>query len=164
MASEHSMDIGINFDLQELRNAIDQAKKETVNRYDLKDSNIVIELNDDNIKINAASDMQIEAVYGIIVKKMVGRNLSPKILDRQKIEEAGGMRVRQELKLIKALDQENAKKISKIVRDNFPKSKPVIQGETVRIVSKSIDELQEIMTKLKADESIKVPLNFTNYR
>ncbi len=164
MASEHSMDIGINFDLQELRNAIDQAKKETVNRYDLKDSNIVIELNDDNIKLNAASDMQIEAVFGIIVKKMVGRGLSPKILDRQKIEEAGGMRVRQELKLIKALDQENAKKISKIVRDNFPKSKPVIQGETVRIVSKSIDELQEIMTKLKADESIKVPLNFTNYR
>lgn len=164
MASEHSMDIGINFDLQEMRNAIDQARKETVNRYDLKDSNIVIELNDDNIKLNAPSDMQIESVYGIIVKKMVGRNLSPKILDRQKIEEAGGMRVRQELKLIKALDQENAKKISKIVRDNFPKSKPIIQGETVRIVSKSIDELQEIMTKLKEDESIKVPLNFTNYR
>lgn len=164
MASEHSMDIGINFDLQEMRNAIDQAKKETVNRYDLKDSNIVIELNDDNIKLNAPSDMQIESVYGIIVKKMVGRNLSPKILDRQKIEEAGGMRVRQELKLIKALDQENAKKISKIIRDNFPKSKPVIQGEAVRVVSKSIDELQAIMTKLKEDESIKVPLNFTNYR
>lgn len=164
MASEHSMDIGINFDLQEMRNAIDQAKKETVNRYDLKDSNIVIELNDDNIKLNAQSDMQIESVYGIIVKKMVGRNLSPKILDRQKIEEAGGMRVRQEMKLIKALDQENAKKISKIIRDNFPKAKPIIQGETVRVVSKSIDELQAIMQKLKEDESIKVPLNFTNYR
>lgn len=164
MASEHSMDIVVDFDFQELRNAIDQVKREAITRYDLKDANIEIELTDDIIKVNAASDNQLETVYGMIVQKAVSRKLSPKIIVRGKIEQASGMRVREEMKLIKALDQENAKELSKIIRDNFPKSKANIQGETLRVVSKSIDELQEIMTHLKKLENIKVPLNFTNYR
>ena len=164
MASEHSMDICVKFDFQELRNAIDQAKREALNRYDLKDAGIEIELNDDNVKVTAQSDYQVEAVYGIIVKKMISRNLSAKILDRQKIEEIGGMRVRQEMQLIKALDQDNAKKISKMIRDEFPKAKPMIQGDTVRVVSKSIDDLQTVMKMLKEDESITIPLQFANYK
>lgn len=164
MASDHSMDIVVDFNFQELKNAIEQAKKEALNRFDLKDSNIEIELNDDNIKMAAGSEMQIESVYGIIVRKMSGRSVSPKILDRQKIEEAGGMRVRQEMKLIKVLDQESAKKISKMIRETFPKVKPSIQGDAVRVSSKAIDELQAVIGMLKADESIKLPLSFTNYR
>lgn len=158
------MDISVKFDFQELKNAVEQAKKEIVNRYDLKDSHIEVELNDDSVKVNAASEVQLKSVYEIVVKRMAGRGLSPKILDPQKIEEAGGMRFRQEFKLIKALDSENAKKISKIVRDFFPKAKPFIQGETVRVNSASIDELQAIIAKLKADPSFKVPLDFGNYR
>jgi len=158
------MDIVVNFDFQELRNAVDQAKKEAINRYDLKDAKIEIELTDDEIKVAANSEYQLEAVFGIIVKKVVGRNLSPKILDRQKAEEAGGMRYKQQIKLIKALDQETSKEISKKIRDRFPKSKASIQGDTVRVTSKSIDELQEVMQMLKVDATIKVPLSFSNYR
>lgn len=164
MASQHSMDIVVQFDFQELRNAIEQAKKEALNRYDLKDAGIEIELTDDDIKLVAASDMQLESVFGVVVKKMASRGLSHKILDRQKIEEAGGMKVRQHIKLVKALDQENAKELSKKIRDAYPKAKPTIQGDTVRVVSNSIDELQEIIAMLRKDETIKVPLQFTNYR
>ena len=164
MAKEHSMDITVKFDFQELKNAVEMTKKEALNRYDLKDAGIEIELSEETVKVTAQSEMQIEAVYGILIKKMVGRSLSPKILDRQNIAEIGGMRMRQEMKLIKALDQENAKKLSKIVRDFFPKAKPLIQGETLRVTSAEIDELQAIMAKLKEDESVKVPLEFGNYR
>jgi len=164
MGSVHSMDIVVKFDKQELNNAIEQAKKEALNRYDLKDAGIEIELNDEDIKLIAASELQLESVFGIIVKKMAGRGLSHKILDRQKIEQAGGMKVRQYIKLVKVLDQENAKEITKKVREAFPKAKPLIQGDTVRVISPSIDELQAIMGMLQKDETIKVPLEFTNYR
>ncbi len=164
MASEHTMDIVIDFDFQELTNAVDQAKREATNRFDLKDANIEIELSEDVVKITAPSNIQIESVFDILTKKMIGRNLSSKILDRQEIKEIGGMRARLEIKLIKALDQENAKKISKFVRENFSKAKASIQGDTVRVASKSIDELQAAMAKLKADKSIDLPLQFTNFR
>ncbi len=164
MASEHSMDIMVQFDYQELVNAVDQSKREATTRFDLKDANIELELNQDDIKITAPSNIQIESVYDILTKKMISRKLSPKILNRQEIKEIGGMRVRLEIKLIKALDSEGAKKISKLVRELFPKSKPVIQGDTVRVFSKSIDELQQIIAKLQADESLDLPLNFSNYR
>lgn len=158
------MDIGVDFDFQELRNAVDQARRECVTRYDLKDSKIEIELSEDMIKVNTASHNQIEAVYGILLQKMIARKLSPKILDREEIKEVGGMRVVQEMNLVTALDQENAKKISKMIRDNFPKAKPVIQGESVRVSSKSIDDLQAAMRMLNEDKSIEVPLNYTNFK
>lgn len=164
MASESSMDVVVEFEFQELKNAVEQAKKDATNRYDLKDSKIEIELNDNDIKVTAESENQIESVYGILLQKIISRSLSPKILDRQKIQEVGGMRVRQEMKLVKVLDQENAKKIAKIIRDEFPKAKANIQGDTVRVSSKSRDELQAIIQRLKGDESFTVPLEFTNYR
>ena len=164
MASEHSMDIVVKFDFQELRNAVDQAKREAINRFDLKDANIEIELSDENIKITAPSNIQVESVIDILGKKMLSRNLSQKILKRGEIKEVGGMRVRIEIELIKSLDQENAKNISKMIRDEFSKAKASIQGDSVRVSSKSIDDLQGIMARLKADSSMKVPLEFTNYR
>lgn len=164
MASEHSMDIVVNFDMQEMRNAVDQAIREIVNRYDLKNSNIQVELGENEIKVNAETENQMEAVYDIVARKMAGRNLSLRILDRQKIEPAGGMRFRQEMKLIKSLDQENAKKISKLIKDFFPKAKASIQGDSVRVTSKSIDDLQAVIARLKTEPTITVPLQFTNYR
>ncbi|MBT4917092.1 YajQ family cyclic di-GMP-binding protein [Candidatus Peregrinibacteria bacterium] len=164
MASDHSMDIGVDFDFQELRNAVDQAKRDSTTRYDLKDSKIEIELSEDQIKVNAASHNQIEAVYGILLQKMIARSLSPKILKREDIKEVGGMRVVQEMKLVTALDQENAKKISKLIRDSFPKTKSVIQGDSVRVSAKSIDDLQAAMRMLNEDESLEVPLNYTNFK
>lgn len=164
MAKEHSMDVVSEFDFQELRNAIDQAKRECTTRYDLKDSNIEIELTDDKITLNVASVNQLSAVEGIVIQKMINRKISPKILDKKPHEEAGGMRIRQEIELRKALDQENAKKVSKLVRDDFSKVKASIQGSTVRLTSKSIDDLQAARKALLEDKSITVPLQFTNYR
>lgn len=164
MASENSMDIVVRFDFQELRNAVDQCKRDSTNRYDLKDANVEIELNDDNIKITTQTEYQLDAVYTMLMEKMTKRGVSPKVLNKQKIEEIGGMRVRQEFKLIKALDAENAKTISKKIRDAFPKAKPSIQGDIVRVSSKSIDDLQGIMRLLQGDETIKLPLEFMNYR
>lgn len=164
MASESSMDIVVKFEFQELKNAIEMAKKDATNRYDLKDSKIEIELNENDIKVTTETENQIESVYGIILQKMISRSLSPKILDRQKIQEIGGMRVKQEMKLHKVLDQENAKKITKIIRDEFPKVKAAVQGDTVRVSSKSRDDLQAVISRLRGDESFNVPLDFTNYR
>lgn len=96
MASTHSMDIVVQFDLQEMKNSVDQALREATNRYDLKDSNVKIELKEDSmIVLEAASDMQIEALYGILIKKMVGRGLSHKILQRGEIKDFASMRRRQ---------------------------------------------------------------------
>ncbi len=164
MAKEHSMDISVQFDSQELKNAVEMTKKEATNRYDLKDSNVEIELFDDSIKITTKSEMHVESVYGILTKKMISRGLSSKIFDRQNIQEIGGMRVRQEIKLITVLDQDTSKDLSKKIREAFPKAKPIIQGNILRVTSMSIDDLQAISQMLKADEKIQVPLEFGNYR
>ena len=158
------MDISVQFDFQELKNAVEMTKKEAFNRYDLKDAGVEIELSEDSIKVTTQGEMHIESIYGILTKKMISRGLSPKILDRQKVQEIGGMRVRQEMKLIKALDQEMSKDLAKKIRELFPKAKPLIQGEILRVTSASIDDLQAIMQALKADEKILVPLEFGNYR
>jgi len=162
--ADHSMDITVKFDGQELKNAVEQAKKEAGTRYDLKDSDVQIELTDESIKINVETEGQIEAVFGILIKKVISRNLSPKILQRGKITQGGKMRHNEELKITKILDAENAKTIAKIIREGFPKVKPNIQGDTVRVTSKSIDDLQEVIQHLQSLETIDVPLEFGNYR
>jgi cyclic-di-GMP-binding protein len=164
MAKTHSVDISVKFDAQELKNAVDQTQREAQNRFDLKDANIEVELSETNVKITANSDIQINSVYDILLKKVIGRGLSGKVVKRTEIKEIGGMRVREEMELVKALDQENAKKISKNIRENFPKAKPSIQGDTIRVVSPKIDELQAIMAMLKSDEKLEVPLEFGNFK
>ena len=164
MAQDASMDIVSQFDLQEVRNAFDQTKKEVVIRYDLKMLDIQVEMTDDKLTITAPSEMALNATRDIFLQKLINRNLSPKILDFQPMEKCGGNQVRYEIKLIKTLDTETAKKIAKMIRDQFPKAKPNIQGETVRVSSKSRDELQAIITFLKAEKSLERPLEFTNYR
>ncbi len=164
MASEKSMDIVVEFDFQELKNAVNQVQKETITRYDLKDAGIEIELTSESIKVLANSENQLETVFQILVEKMTRRGLSYKILSKKDPQQAGGMKFRQEIDLIKALNAEQAKEISKKIREIDPKAKANIQGETVRVFSKSIDDLQFIISKLQADEKLSLPLKFTNYR
>lgn len=164
MASDSSMDIVSQFDLQEVRNAFEQTKKEIAVRYDLKDLHIELELTDEKITLTAPSDMSLETAWGILLQKMINRKLSPKVLKKGELEKIGGNLVRYKVDLIKTLDQEMAKQISKIIRDNFPKAKPSIQGDTVRVSSKSRDELQGIIALLRADKTLPLPVEFTNYR
>jgi uncharacterized protein YajQ (UPF0234 family) len=163
MASSSSFDIVSKFDRQELRNALDQARREIGNRYDLKDTNTVIDEDDQQITITTASDYSLAAAKDIMESKLIGRSLSLKILDYQTEEDASGGRKRQVAKLREGLNEEIAKKISKEIRDNFKKAKPQIQGDTVRVQAKNRDDLQDVIQMLKS-EDWPVALQFVNYR
>lgn len=164
MASDSSMDIVSQFDLQEVRNAFEQTRKEIAVRFDLKDLGIELELTDEKITITAPSDMSLETAWGVLLQRMINRKLSPKVLKKGELEKIGGNLVRYKIDLIKTLDQEMAKQITKIIRECFPKAKSSIQGDTVRVSSKSRDELQGIITLLRADKTLPLPVDFTNYR
>lgn len=164
MAQDSSMDIVADFNIHELTNAVDQAKKELLIRYDLKDLHIQIEQAEDKLTLTAPSDMALETAWGILLQKIINRKLSPQILKKGEIQKMGGSLVRYEIKLVKVLDQESAKEVSRIIREKFPKVKPSIQGETIRATAKSRDELQEVITMLRTEKSIPLPLQFTNYR
>lgn len=165
MAKESSFDIVSEFDFQELRNAVDQVLKEITTRYDFKGSKADVDLQDEQIVLKTDDEMKLEAMRDMLVKRVVARKISPKILKFEELERALGGTVKQSVTLIKSLDTENAKKISKLIRDQFPKVvKPTIQGDAVRVVSKNRDDLQAVMGFLKEQEDLEVPLVFNNYR
>ncbi|MEB3887126.1 YajQ family cyclic di-GMP-binding protein [Lyngbya sp. CCY1209] len=163
MASTSSFDIVSDFDRQELVNAIDQAKREISGRYDLKDTNTSLDLGDDAIVVNTDSEFTLDAVQTILQTKAAKRNLSLKIFDYGKVESASGNRVRQEITLQKGISKEIAKQITKLIKDDFKKVQASIQGDAVRVSSKSKDDLQEVIGRLK-QEDFPVALQFTNYR
>lgn len=163
MASTSSFDIVSKFDRQELKNAVDQAQREIRTRYDLKDTKTEIELEDEQITINTASEYSLQAVKDTLESKIISRKLSLKILDYQDEEEASGARMRQVIKLKEGLKDEIAKKIAKQIRDEFKKVTPQIQGDTIRVQAKSRDDLQAVIQMLK-DADFPVALQFVNYR
>lgn len=163
MASTSSFDIVSKFDRQELKNAIDQAQREIRTRYDLKDTKTEIELTDDTITINTASEYSLQAVKDTLESKIVSRKLSLKILDYQDAEEASGARMRQVIKLKEGLKDDVAKQISKQIRDEFKKVTPQIQGDLIRVQAKSRDDLQAVIQLLKSND-YPVALQFVNYR
>jgi uncharacterized protein YajQ (UPF0234 family) len=163
MASTYSFDIVSDFDRQELVNTIDQTNREITSRYDLKNTNTTVELGDDEIVINTDSNMTLEAVHSVLQQKAVKRNLSLKIFDYGKEESASGNRIRQVIKLKKGIAQEVGKQITKLLRDELKKVQGSIQGDAVRVSSKSKDDLQEAMQLIK-QEDWPVALQFTNYR
>jgi len=164
MASESSFDIVSDFDMQELRNAVDQVKREILTRYDFKGVQAEVTLNEDDIIVLAPDTMKLKAIQDMLLQKVVNRKLSPKILKMEEPEPAAGMALRQVIKLIKALDQEGCKQITKLLKEKFPKVKASIQGDTVRVSSKSRDELQAVIAALRQEGSFKMPLKFINYR
>lgn len=163
MASNASFDIVSKFDEQELRNAVDQASREIRQRYDLKDTNTEIDLGDNEITINTATDYSLQAVTDTLESKILGRKLSLKILDYQQEEEASGGRMRQVIKLKQGIPDDVAKNISKQIRDEFKKVTPQIQGDTIRVQAKSRDDLQAVIQLLKGTD-LPVALQFVNYR
>ncbi|QNJ06709.1 cyclic-di-GMP-binding protein [Synechococcus sp. MEDNS5] len=160
-----SFDVVSDFDRQELVNTLDQVRRDVGQRYDLKDSNTEIELEDAAVVITTASDMTLQAVEDVLRAKATKRNLSLKIFDFQTPEAVGGNRVKQEIQLKKGLSQELAKKMSKIVRDELKKVTVAIQGESLRVTGKSKDDLQQVIQLLRSKEDdLDVPLQFENYR
>ena len=163
MASSYSFDVVSDFDYQEVVNAVEQTRRDVENRYDLKDSKTQLDLSPEKLTIETASQFTLDAVITVLHTKAAKRDLSLKIFEAGKLESASGGRVRQDITLKKGLTQENAKKISKSIRDSFPKIQASIQGDALRVTGKSKDDLQEVMQLLRQGEW-PVALQFTNYR
>jgi len=164
MAQENSFDIVSKVDLQEVRNAIDQALKEIHQRFDLKDSHSDITMEGaDAIELTSAGEYKLDAVKEILGQKLVKRGVSLKNLTYEKMEEASGKSVRQKIKLQQGIPIEKAKEIVRLVKDSKKKAQASIQGDTVRISSKDRDELQGIIALLRGKD-LGLELQFTNYR
>jgi cyclic-di-GMP-binding protein len=164
MAQDNSFDIVSKVDIQEVRNAIDQAMKEIRQRFDLKDSHSDIKLEgSDSLQLASANEYKLEAVKEILGQKLVKRGVSLKNLTYDKLEQASGQSVRQKINLQQGIPTEKAKEIVKLVKDSKKKAQASIQGDTVRVSSKDRDELQAIIALLRSRD-LGLDLQFTNYR
>jgi uncharacterized protein YajQ (UPF0234 family) len=158
-----SFDIVSQIDMQEVRNAVDQAMREVVNRYDFKGTATSIALSDDGITIESASDHRVEAAIDVLKTKLVKRKVSLKSLAGGEIKPAGGGRARAVFTLNQGIAQNDAKELSKAIRDMKLKAQAQIQGDQLRVQAKKRDDLQTVIAAVKAMD-FPVPLQFINYR
>jgi len=163
MAGDQSFDVVSDFDPQELRNALDQVRREVQTRFDFKGVPVELTQSKDELLLVTSDEHRAGAIKDLIESKAIRRSLSLKIFDWGKVEEAGGNTVRQHIGLRRGLSEENAKKITKLIRDEFPKVKSQIQGDAVRVSGKSRDDLQRVIARLR-ELDLAVPLQFENYR
>jgi cyclic-di-GMP-binding protein len=161
-----SFDVVSEVDMQEVRNAVDQAERELSQRFDFKGTNSSIELRekDNEIEMKSVSQDRINAVRQVLEEKWTKRKLSLKAIDHGKVEDAAGGTARQVSKLQAGISSDKAKLINKFVKEHGPKGmQSQTQGEQVRITSKKRDDLQAIMAALK-EEDFGIPLQFENFR
>ena len=164
MAGEVSFDVVSDFDEQELRNALDQVRREVQQRYDFKGATVAAHARTrPSSSCVTDDDFRARSVRDLIESKAVRRGLSLKIFDWGTVEPAGGNKVRQVIGLKRGLSDDLARKLVKQIRDEFPKVQPRIQGDAIRVASKSKDELQKVIVRLR-ELDLEVPLQFENYR
>lgn len=167
MAKEASFDVVSEVDLQEVRNAVDQTKREISQRFDFKNTGSDVELTDEGgtptIVIKSGTEQKVKDVMKVLEEKFVKRKIALKALQRGNIEAAAGGTSRQNITITQGISSEKAREIVKFVKDKKVKAQSAIQGEQVRISSKSIDTLQEIQGALR-EHDFGLPLQFTNYR
>jgi cyclic-di-GMP-binding protein len=164
MAADNSFDIVSKVDIQEVKNAIDQASKEVNARFDLKNTNSSIKLEgDDTLQLASSDEYKLNAVTEILQQKLIKRGISLKSLTYEKIEPATGNSVRQKIKLTQGIASEKAKEIVRVIKDSKKKVQASIQGDTVRITGKDRDTLQEAIALLKGHD-FGIDMQFTNFR
>ena len=165
MPAESSFDIVSEYDTQEMVNAVDQTKREVQTRYDLKDTKTDIELSEKELIITTETEMHMTAIRDILLSKALRRNLSIKVFKMNDVQDVAGGRVKQVITLQKGLADDVAKKIQRFLKDTFPKVQGRIQGESIRVGSKSRDDLQLVISALReAADEFPVALQFNNYR
>lgn len=158
-----SFDVVSRVDMQEVDNAVNQAKKELETRYDFRGSTSKIELNDETITLNAEDSMKLKALAEILTQKMAKRGVGLKALDFNEPESAHLGTLRQKILIKQGIKQEDAKKITKLIKEsNLKKIQAQIQGDQVRISGAKKDDLQEVMSLLKQD--IPLELQFVNFK
>lgn len=165
MAADSSFDIVSKVDMQEVKNAIDQAVREIDTRFDFKGSESTIELDEkaSTIKMASDSETRMKAVVDVLQSKFHKRGIEISSLELGKIEEASKGTVRQTATIKQGLDTDTARKVVKIIKDLGLKVQAAIQGDQVRVTAKVRDDLQAVIAKLKS-EDLHVPLQFINYR
>ena len=164
--ADSSFDIVSKVDRQEVANAVNQAAKEISQRYDFKNIGASVELSGETIKMSANSEERCKAVLDVLQTKLVKRGVSLKHLDYSNDGEpkASGKEYKLDAALTEGISTENAKKVAKIIREQGPKGvKPTIQGDELRVSSKSRDDLQAVQRLLKGEE-LDFAIQFTNYR
>jgi cyclic-di-GMP-binding protein len=163
MAQDYSFDVVSQFDRQELVNAVNQAQREIITRYDFKDSGASIELGESDITLSGPTDFKLKAMVDVLQSKLIKRQLSLKILKPGPIEPAAKGTVRQKLELQQGIDDELARNLVKQIKLVSPKVQSRIQGDAIRVSSREKDLLQQVIQNLKASDT-PVPLQFINYR
>ena len=165
MATEHGFDISAAVDMMEVKNALETAKKEIAARYDFKGLAAEVELNEKEkiITLLGSSDNKIDALKDIVISKLIKRNIPPVAVTESKRESASGANLKATLKLNDTLDSENAKKITKAIKDAKLKVTAAIRGEEVRVSGKSIDDLQECIRLVKG-LNLELPISFKNLK
>ncbi len=164
--SKFSFDVVSDFDKAEMNNVYDQARREIDNRYDLKGTKAGIDWLDadkSGVKITGDNDFHIDAILDILRKKLATRGISQKVLDTTKEATTNNLMMTKLVIFKKGLGQENAKKITKLIKEHYPKANSQIQGDEIRVTSAKKDELQAIIQLLK-ETDFDFPLIFTNYR
>jgi len=164
MAAENSFDIVSKVDLQEVRNAVDQASKEIHTRFDLKDSRSSIEFDGkEKLTLASADEYKLKAVTDILQNRLVKRNVPLKGLKYGAVEPAANSSVRQTITLQQGIPAEKAKDIVRMIKDSKKKVQASIQGDTVRVTGKDRDELQGVIALLR-QKDFGIDMQFTNYR
>lgn len=164
--AQFSLDVVSEYDKAEMNNVFDQAKREIDSRYDFKGTPAELDWLDaekNGLKVTGSGDWQIEAILDIVRKKLATRGQSQKTLDTTKEITTSNLKSTQEVPFKQGLDQEKAKKITALIRENHPKVKSQIQGDAVRVTSNSKDDLQSVMRLLETQE-FDFPVTFNNFR
>ncbi|HET7320797.1 MAG TPA: YajQ family cyclic di-GMP-binding protein [Candidatus Saccharimonadales bacterium] len=161
-----SFDVVSEYDKAEMNNVFDQVEREMAGRYDFKGTPAAIEwLSTDKtgLKVTGSGEWQIDTILDIVRKKLAARGQSQKVLDTSRDITESNLKASKEVPFKQGLDQEKAKKVTGLIRDKFPKVKTQIQGDAVRVMSGSKDDLQAVMQLLRTQD-FDFPLSFTNYR
>lgn len=163
MASEFSFDIVSEVDMAEVKNAFNQAKKEIDNRYDFKGGKAEIELLDNEIGMTGEDEFRLQQIYDIVFSKLLKRGIDAKMLELGTAEPAGGLTMKQKVTFKQGIAQDNAKSLVKEIKASGIKVNAQVQGDAVRISSKSKDDLQKVMTFIKGLD-LPYAVAFNNYR
>jgi hypothetical protein len=159
-----TFDIVSEVDMQEVRNAVDQANREAATRFDFKNTDSSIELGDKELVLRSSTDDRLRALHQVLHEKLVKRQVSLKAFDAGKIEEAQKGTARQHVAIRAGISADHAKKLNKFIKDLGLKGvSSQTQGEQLRVTGKKRDDLQEVIAKCKA-EDFGIPLQFTNFR
>jgi uncharacterized protein YajQ (UPF0234 family) len=159
-----SFDVVSEVDLQEVRNAVDQAGRELHTRFDFKGTDSSVELGEGEIRMRSSTEDRLKAVRQVLEEKLVRRNVSLKAIDYGKVEEASGGAARQTAKIVAGISSDKAREINKKIKASAPKGiQSQTQGDQVRVSGKKRDDLQSVIAALKADD-FGIPLQFINFR